>query len=180
LKALEILFPVLILIKHGKEIISFIGGLVKEIWDFFKSLPEKLLDIGKEMISSLLHGLESAPGAVISAFKKLISVDLGFVGKALEIFGAAEGGIVNAPTLLIAGEAGPEAIIPLSKLQSKASDVHPLAPGEQIGASGGATASAVTSGLHISEVNINGAGMTNAQVVNELYLKLRPLLTSAA
>lgn len=37
----------------------------------------------------------------------------------------ASGGVVNRPTLLVAGEAGPEAIVPLGKMHQYAGDMHP-------------------------------------------------------
>lgn len=65
-----------------------------------------------------LHLVEGAIEAIVTAVQKIGSVG-GAIGGAIsstlsKIPAFAEGGIVNGPTLALVGEAGPEAIIPLS------------------------------------------------------------------
>jgi TP901 family phage tail tape measure protein len=118
-----------------------VGRIMDKIVDFFIALPKKLLDagiqiasallemgvdFGKKIIDGIVEGLRRAGGAIKDFIMTLIP-DVGdivdsVVGgakslgkKALGVIGFADGGIVTKPTLGLVGEAGPEAIIPLSK-----------------------------------------------------------------
>lgn len=80
-------------------------------------------DVVVNAVNNMLHPIESLKRAVKSMASDVWG-DLksagGIIGSALgsvkNFFGFAEGGIVTRPTLGLVGEAGPEAIIPLSKL----------------------------------------------------------------
>ncbi len=90
----------------------------------------------------------------------------------------AAGGIVTKPTLAMIGEAGPEAIIPLASggLSAPAG----VAPLPSFSPSGSPTAGTSSSGgLTVQNLTVNGMATPNAQVVQELYRALRPLLQSA-
>lgn len=92
---------------------------------------EKLQDLGnilKDIVKQLVRdlALAAAKAAIVSiffpggaqaagGFKALFRQNLG-----LNIPGLASGGIVSKPTLSLIGEAGPEAVVPLSKLSSMA------------------------------------------------------------
>jgi hypothetical protein len=118
-----------------------VARIMDKIVDFFIALPKKLLDagiqiasallemgidFGKKIINGIVEGLRRAGGAIKDFIMTLIP-DVGdivdsVVGgakslgkKALGVIGFADGGIVTKPTLGLVGEAGPEAIIPLSK-----------------------------------------------------------------
>jgi len=72
-----------------KSVIDWIWGSIQKIWGFVTDLPGKMLDGVKGIIGS--------------------------IGDALNPFNwFAEGGIVTGPTKAVIGEAGPEAVIPLS------------------------------------------------------------------
>jgi hypothetical protein len=72
-----------------KSAIDWIWGSVQKVWGFMTDLPGKMLDGVKGIIGS--------------------------IGDALNPFNwFAEGGIVTGPTKAVIGEAGPEAVIPLS------------------------------------------------------------------
>lgn len=64
---------------------SFIGETVDNIASFFGSLPDKLIDIGKDMIDGLIKGITSAPGkigkaisdvsgSIVSGFKSFFDI----------------------------------------------------------------------------------------------------------
>tara|TARA_R110000787_G_scaffold281132_1_gene392285 strand:+ start:39 stop:929 length:891 start_codon:yes stop_codon:yes gene_type:complete len=119
---------------------NFFKGKLTGLWDSLPSVPEFFsiaywkglaTDIGTTMGGigdSLLAGIKSGINGMISLFNDLFtsmnfSVDIpailggGSVGMDLsswQIPKLAEGGIVNSPTLAIIGEAGPEAVVPLS------------------------------------------------------------------
>lgn len=76
---------------------------------------------------------------------------VGFLGKSLGWW--ADGGIITQPTLGVAGEAGPEAIVPLNKLNQVANDMRTI--------NGGNT--------NIITINING---NNAQDIGEKVQKV--------
>ena len=80
---------------------KFLGNAFK---DYIINPLKAALDLVGKVISALgkIPGVSSIAGAVG-----------GLVGK---IPGLADGGIVTGPTLAVVGEAGPEAVIPLSKM----------------------------------------------------------------
>jgi hypothetical protein len=88
----------------------------------------------------------------------------------LKIPGLAAGGIVTSPTLAVIGEAGPEAVIPLSGLSTAQPAALPMA---------GATAKPTTAGLNVANVNVYGTSLSSNELLTELYLKLRPMLQVA-
>ena len=119
---------------------DFFKGKLTGLWDSLPSVPEFFsiaywkglaTDIGTAMGgigTSLISGIKSGINGMISLFNDLFtsmnfSVDVpailggGSVGMDLsswQIPKLAKGGIVNSPTLAIIGEAGPEAVVPLS------------------------------------------------------------------
>jgi hypothetical protein len=61
----------------------------------------------------------------------------GVVGGALKTIGLASGGIVSEPTLALIGEAGPEAVIPLSGSNSSIFGLQGVSPLDMTPVSGG-------------------------------------------
>ena len=78
---------------------DWLGEKIKSVWDIIKLPFDWLKDALKDLINS-----------VISFVNSIIP------GSAFDVPQLAKGGIVNSPTLAMVGEAGPEAIIPLSKM----------------------------------------------------------------
>jgi hypothetical protein len=79
------------------------------------------------------------------------------VNKIISTFGGgipamAEGGIVNRPTLALIGEAGPEAVVPLSKMGAGGGDVN---------------------------INVNGGLATSAEIGQTVLNALRAYQRSA-
>ena len=159
-----------------KLISAFVGMGVK-LWNAAVGIIEKMVTFGVDLVKAIVKGILSSPKALIDAIGKLIPGS-GIVGSALHAIGLAEGGIVTKPTLAVVGEAGPEAVIPLKGVGYEASSVKPLAP-TGAGTTASAAASLKRSGLNVENLVINGAGMTSPQLVNEMYLQLRPLLQGA-
>ena len=119
---------------------NFFKGKLEGLWDSLPSIPEFFsiaywkglaIDIGTTMGgigTSMIAGIKSGINGMISLFNDLFtsmnfSVDIpdilggGSVGMDLsswQIPKLAKGGIVNSPTLAMIGEAGPEAVVPLS------------------------------------------------------------------
>ncbi len=120
-----------------------VARIIDKIVDFFIGLPKRLLDagvdiakslfsmgvsFGRTIIDAIVEGLRRAGGAISSYIMSLVpdvgSIVDSIVGGATSrakglvksiIPGLATGGIVTKPTLAVIGEAGPEAVIPLSK-----------------------------------------------------------------
>ncbi len=170
----------------------FIGHALRNIVGFFVSLPQKVLgalaslvtgmfNLGKNIIKALINGIVSAPGAIVKAIKGLIPGS-GVVGEALGAIGLATGGIVTKPTLAVIGEDGDEAVVPLKGLgvgRGSRGGIQPLPTAGPQQSGGGNQGAAVGGGLHVGSINITAPEMTNAQVVKELYLSLRPMLQGA-
>jgi|SRR5665213_70655 len=85
----------------------------------------------------------------------------------------ALGGIVSKPTVVEVGEAGPEAIIPLASGGLTAPPGFTALPAIP---SSGTPGSGGPGGLNVQNLTVNGMSTPNAQVVQELYSRLRPLL----
>lgn len=103
-----------------RQVISqTIGGLLlqqERDWDaFFRSLVASFVSTGVDKIlEQLVNGLAGS-----SAASGASGGGGGFVGSLLGIVGGllfAKGGVVSRPTLGVVGEAGPEAVIPLDRL----------------------------------------------------------------
>lgn len=101
------------IVTHFDQIISFFEGLPGQIMNAISSLLGDLENFGKNIITSIVSGIESMGSAIWDTIKKHIPGS-GVIGSALSAIGLAEGGIVTKPTLAVIGEAGyPEAVIPL-------------------------------------------------------------------
>jgi hypothetical protein len=95
------------------------SGMIDGLWEAITKFANRLLDFGKEIVSKIVSGITSAAGSIGSAVLNAIpggGVIGGAIGGIKKILPFADGGIVTGPTLGLVGEAGPEAIIPLSQL----------------------------------------------------------------
>lgn len=98
-----------------------IKGIFVIVWngikDLFMALWNGIVDVfnaGIERIKNAIASIQSAYNSVVSAVSAPIKGAVSAVKSVVTKF--ADGGIVSGPTLGLVGEAGPEAIIPLSKL----------------------------------------------------------------
>lgn len=85
------------------------------VLDFVKNLPRRIGGFFNNVGHSILGGLKDGINSVISGFNSGIDrvssmVHIGLPHLPL----LASGGLINAPTLAVVGEAGPEAVIPMS------------------------------------------------------------------
>lgn len=123
------------------SVASFFGNIFGKAWEAVKGV----FSTGGKIFSGITEGITAAfktvVNAIISGINKVVAIpfnaingfldvlrNLSFLGIApFQWIGSisvpqipllAEGGILTQPTLNIAGEAGPEAIIPIDKLQS--------------------------------------------------------------
>lgn len=90
---------------------TWLKDFIKGIWDDITSATSAAVTAIENLINKILKPLREASSLVGSIGSALGNAG-GAIINALPHF--AEGGIVNAPTLALVGEAGPEAIIPLS------------------------------------------------------------------
>lgn len=113
-----------------KSIPGLIGNAFKNAWDwavreakagadkvvaFARALPGRLSGFMRNVGHDILSGLKSGINSVISGFNSGIDRVAGFVHIGLpHIPMLASGGLINAPTLAVVGEAGPEAVVPMS------------------------------------------------------------------
>jgi len=110
------------------KIMDFILAIPDQIIEFMTGIAKDILNLGKDIgswiIGGIVDGIKAAAGAVMDAVKSIIPnpADIvgGVVGSVGGFFksvipGLASGGIVTKPTLAVIGEAGPEAVIPLSQ-----------------------------------------------------------------
>lgn len=123
------------------KVASFFGDIFGKAWEGVK----KIFSTGGKIFSGITDGITSAfkkvVNAIISGINRVVSIPFNAINRVLDkirnasflgispfkglgsisvpqIPLLAQGGIVDQATLNIAGEAGPEAIIPIDKLQS--------------------------------------------------------------
>lgn len=167
------------------KVIQKIGKGIADLIGFFVSLPAKvvgalaslltdMVSFGAHIVEAIVHGITSAPGAIVNAIKGLIPGG-GIVGDVGKVLGLAKGGIVTKPTLAVVGEAGPEMVVPLKGIATDG--VKPLGTqGQQSQQQSANGLSAASGGLHIDNLTVNGMSTPSPVVVSELYSRLRPLL----
>jgi hypothetical protein len=118
-------------IKDGaKAAVDWIKDKFNDLVDFYKEMPGRIVNVAAGMFNGIGAAFQSVLNAIIGMWNDL-SFNLPEVKvKGVTIFGGAsigtpdisevhafaKGGIVTRPTMGLVGEAGPEAIIPLSKL----------------------------------------------------------------
>jgi phage-related minor tail protein len=94
---------------------------VSSLGEVFRSVGSVIVQSLQKVISKLVAAVAQA--AVLKGIMSLFGIgSIGGIGGSFgSILGSivpfAEGGIVTGPTLSLIGEAGPEAVIPLDKLQ---------------------------------------------------------------
>ena len=109
---------------------GIIGGAFRSAWNwarrevesgadavvgFVMRLPGRISGFMRNVGHDILSGLKSGINSVISGFNSGIDRVASFIHIGLpHIPMLASGGLVNAPTLAVVGEAGPEAVIPMS------------------------------------------------------------------
>jgi hypothetical protein len=108
------------MVSNTFTVIKAVGNI---LLDLAKQAGSKAIDAGKSLGKSLVNGMISGLNLLIDQINSMleIKVNLPF-GKSYtfnpkdipHIPKLAEGGIVTSPTLALIGEAGPEAVVPLS------------------------------------------------------------------
>jgi hypothetical protein len=94
---------------------EFVRDGANDIVSFVRNLPGRISGFMRNVGTDILSGLRSGINSVISGFNSGIDRVGSFIHIGLpHIPMLAAGGLVNAPTLAVVGEAGPEAVIPMS------------------------------------------------------------------
>lgn len=110
---------------------------IKSAWatikGFFADLWKVVANLGISALNGVLGGLESMINFAIAGLNTLIKLINKIPGVKIPTFGnvsipkipaMAEGGIVTKPTTALIGEAGPEAVVPLSKMGSMGTTIN--------------------------------------------------------
>jgi hypothetical protein len=132
---------------------GIIAGAFRSAWDwakrevreganavvgFVERLPGRIAGFMRNVGSDILGGLRSGIDSVISGFNSGIDRVGSFLHIGLpHIPMLASGGLVNAPTLAMVGEAGPEAVIPMSDPARAAKVAKSTGLLDMLGSSGG-------------------------------------------
>lgn len=94
---------------------DFVRDGANDVVSFVQKLPGRISGFMRNVGTDILGGLRSGIDAVISGFNSGIDRVGSFIHIGLpHIPLLASGGLVNAPTLAVVGEAGPEAVVPMS------------------------------------------------------------------
>lgn len=88
----------------ANDIVSFVGALPRRVSGFMRNVGSDILGGLRSGIDSVISGFNSGIDRVSSA------IHIGLPHLPM----LAAGGLINAPTLAVVGEAGPEAVIPMS------------------------------------------------------------------
>jgi hypothetical protein len=120
-----IVAAVVFLVTHWKESWQAIKDVAGAVWHFMEGIGSGIADLFRGVVNEVKNLMNEAIGAVntiITALNSILSFKLpsflggGKVGITIpNIPKLAEGGIVSSPTLAMIGEAGPEAVVPLSR-----------------------------------------------------------------
>jgi len=108
---------------------DFFGGFLKILGEGLKELGEYGLSIAP-LITAIKTAIRSLnPALLLPASVGLIALGSFLEAKATSsVHAFATGGIVTGPTLGLVGEAGPEAIIPLHRLNNMIGSIKPQGP----------------------------------------------------
>jgi len=91
-------------VSGANSVIDFVSNLPRRIGGFFNNVGHAILGGLKAGINAVIGGFNSGIDKVAS----VVHIGLPHIPK------LASGGLINAPTLAVVGEAGPEAVIPMS------------------------------------------------------------------
>jgi TP901 family phage tail tape measure protein len=161
---------VLFISSHFKQIVSFVSGLPGKIASAAKGMWDGMKDAFRSAIDWVIgawNGLKFAinvPGVKIFGHR-IGGEHIGFGVPQIPLL--AEGGLITSGGLAIVGDQGPEALSLPAGAQ-----VAPL--------TGRAAGAGAKGGLTIENLNINGRSRTDAEIVNDMWLRLRPHLTAPA
>jgi hypothetical protein len=126
----------------------------KPMESFFSGLPERIAKAAGNILGKITGSITGGISGILSSINPF-----------------AVGGIVNGPTLAIVGEAGPEAILPLSDPARMAQILGQIQPlGSSVAGSNGSAMGAAgpTIGTYAPTVTINGTGLSAAQVTTAI------------
>jgi len=156
---------------HWNQIIDWISTFFDTIWSAIKTTIQTAISD----ITGLLNGLFSTVSTITSKIMAPIQAITGAVSGVGSMFGSgassmlsmvphfATGGIVNGPTMAFVGEAGPEAIIPLSA----------FAGGSSLRGAGGSGGNIVVNILGGNYLDSNGATMIANAIGKQIVRQLR-------
>lgn len=172
--------PVAWILTHWKQVVSFfrtlpgrLGGYARSagtaIWEGLKSGGQGLLDFVKSIANGFIGLIESLVNKVIDGMNTAIKLynrlpwgDIDLIGK-VTLPRMASGGIVNGATIAMIGEAGPEAVIPLSrKYRAQGADLYAKA-GKALG---------MTSGGHTFNITNVGNALDEQQLASRMAWQL--------
>ena len=130
--------PIFDAVVSALGVIVWAAGIVKGVWDgFFDGVRDAWNSVGKPIFDALIGTLQTVAGLWndVKSFVTGSSGNINDVPPAqraiLKQLGyGATGAVVTRPTLSVIGEAGPEAVIPLSRMPgaSPLPDAAPAAP----------------------------------------------------
>ena len=113
-----IIAAVVLLATHWKEVWSAMKTVVSDVWDFMKDVFSSISNGVKGMVNGMIDIVNAGIKMVDAISFNLPSIlGGGHIGFNIPLIPhLADGGIVTSPTVALIGEAGPEAIVPLSKM----------------------------------------------------------------
>ena len=139
--------------KIFKKVMDFFGGVIKFVKDVFVKGFKAAFDGVASFIKNIFDGVWGTIKGIINFMIDGVNFIIGGLNKVKvkipdwvpliggKTFGInipkipalAEGGIVNSPTLALIGEAGPEAVVPLSKANNPMINDKPVSITLQVG-----------------------------------------------
>jgi len=132
--------------KTGKQIKDWIDGLDDMLSDEMRTVADTITETGEGTpigVTAATQFATALSGAAMSNIAEQTAISKGLItqSQADELFARrvtpfATGGIVTAPTLGLVGEAGAEAVIPLSKLGSMGGSTYNISVSAGMGADG--------------------------------------------
>jgi len=132
---------------------NFVKNGADDVVGFVRALPGRVSGFMRNVGHDILSGLKSGINAVIGGFNSGIDRVAGVIHVGLpHLPMLASGGLINAPTLAVVGEAGPEAVIPMSDPSKAAAMAQKTGLLDMIGSKAGSAATSVRVYLGTREI----------------------------
>ena len=117
-KILAILFPAIglpiLIARNWEAIVEFVSDIWDRVVNTIRSAWDSVVNFVLEGVNWLIDRVNS----VINLINKIPGINIETIGN-IDIPKLASGGIVTQPTLAMIGEAGAEAVIPLSEMENR-------------------------------------------------------------
>lgn len=117
--------------------VTFVRGLFSGFWTFVSDIATRISNVFSSVATSIANVFKGLLNGLITGLVGTLNILIDIINDAINLFNKiplvpnipnvprlpvprlADGGLITSPTLAVVGEAGPEAVIPLDRLQTR-------------------------------------------------------------